>query len=91
MKSLEISEWLLFEPFQIKKHEKSEFLGQALFDLTTWHYYNCAAYRRILEASGWDQKSSKELAGLPFIPVSLFKKFELLMCQSFPLIEGRIG
>ncbi len=78
MKSLEIPEWLLLEPFQITKREKSELLGQALFDLTTWHYHNCAAYRRILEVSSWDKKLSDELASLPFIPVSLFKKFELL-------------
>ena len=35
-------------------------------------------YERILDALNWDGNQTSRLEDLPFIPVSLFKEFELL-------------
>ena len=64
-------------PHSLAKVEKEKFLDERLLSLTRLHYANCAEYRRILDAMGFDPSSEWSYEELPFIPVRLFKQCEL--------------
>ena len=65
------------EPYGLDKEEKRRILLPKYKELTDIHYENCQEYRRILD--GWNRKNDfTELADIPFIPVRLFKQYELI-------------
>lgn len=70
--------YLKYEPYSMSGEEKKFFLIKCLKELTVHHRNNCHEYARILEDLGYKDKDDMELADLPFIPVQLFKEFELL-------------
>jgi hypothetical protein len=58
--------------------EKQAVLLSALDALTRSHYERCEIYRRVVDgAFGGLKEHYETLADLPFVPVSLFKQFEL--------------
>lgn len=57
--------------------KKSSYLAEALTQLTWHHAENCDAYSRILQAHGYQNRQSFALDEVPFIPVNLFKSYEL--------------
>lgn len=65
------------EPYSMKKEEKHVFLTEILSELTRHHYLNCEPYRRICDASGFDVNDIKSYYDIPFLPVRLFKEYEL--------------
>lgn len=70
----------LFElsPYSLSAVDKEKALSENLSALTRRHYENCPEYRRILDVLGFDPHKVHSCGELPFIPVRLFKKFELL-------------
>lgn len=65
-------------PFGEGQVEKERALLPALDQLTRAHYATCEPYRRAVDAVFGGLKSHyPALADLPFIPVSLFKQFEM--------------
>lgn len=65
-------------PFSLKKQEKEALFLSYLSELTRHHYENCPAYRRMLDGLGRADISFKSLDDIPFIPVSLFKRLDLM-------------
>lgn len=63
------------EPFSLKKEEKANILYPKYKELTEYHYNNCIPYHRILDCFS---KGGNRIEDIPFIPVRLFKEFELL-------------
>lgn len=74
-------EGLCLAPFSLRKREKEAFLLKRVRELSLHHQRHCTPYQQILAASGCDLQGVGELASLPFLPVSLFKK---LMLRSVP-------
>ncbi len=64
-------------PYSLGASQKERALSEILSDLTHWHYANCPEYARILNALSFDASKNHTCAELPFIPVRLFKEFEL--------------
>jgi hypothetical protein len=64
-------------PYSLKASEKNEFYQHALSGLTRHHYEHCPEYRRIARLLGYDPSPDLPLDRLPFIPVRLFKEFDL--------------
>jgi hypothetical protein len=65
-------------PFAERESSKQAILLPALEALTRLHYEKCVPYRRVIDAAfGGLRSSYHSLAELPFVPVSLFKQFEL--------------
>ena len=58
--------------------KKHEFLTEQLSILTRHHYYNCPEYRKIIDAFGFDVNCIKSYYDIPFLPVRLFKEYDLL-------------
>lgn len=64
-------------PYSLTKSEKNKVLTQILKELTVKHYKNCPEYAKILKALEYNPQEVFSSADLPFIPVRLFKQFEL--------------
>jgi len=73
----QINEILKKAPFSLSKIEKSNLFGEALFSLNSHHYQNCSEYKSILDAMKYDNKTNYNYEQLPFLPINLFKNYEL--------------
>jgi hypothetical protein len=62
-------------PYALEQSLKQELLAPALGELTVYHKRHCDFYRNILQAL--PPLKHEGLAGLPFIPVQLFKQLDL--------------
>ena len=65
-------------PFSLGHQEKTQFYVKALTNLTQYHYDRCPQYRKLLDVLGCDLTSIAAVEDIPFIPVRLFKEYELL-------------
>ena len=65
-------------PYGLDKARKEALLSEGLCELTRFHYDNCPQYKKILDAFhfGVNRKYCSE--DIPFIPVRLFKEYDLL-------------
>ena len=64
-------------PYSLLKEEKDKVLKEILSDLTRRHYANCPEYAKILDALNFNVALNHDCADLPYLPVRLFKQFEL--------------
>jgi len=64
--------------FSLGKVEKAVVFSAALSELTRQHYAQCPQYKKILDAMGFDVAATHAVADIPFIPVRLFKEYELI-------------
>lgn len=70
-------EELNIPPYSLSKEQKKEFLNAHLFALTKHHYENCPEYKKILDSLSFDVKIPHDYTEIPFLPVRLFKNYEL--------------
>ena len=74
-------------PFSLSKGEKTLLYADALYELTKYHYANCPQYRKILDTLGFDPALKHPVEDIPFIPVRLFKDYELSSVESSQIIK----
>lgn len=67
-----------FHPFELSSDKKKTHLLPILQDLTEYHYNNCPKYKEILVNIYGGIDVYKNMYDLPFIPVRMFKLFDLL-------------
>jgi hypothetical protein len=65
-------------PYSLNKAKKQAVLSQTLSTLTRLHYQACPPYRQILDAMQFDPTRDCSYYDLPFLPVRLFKEYDLL-------------
>jgi len=70
-------DYLNIEPYSLDKTEKRKILTLALSDLTRFHYAHSEAYRKMTDATKFDVNSIQDYHDIPFLPVRLFKLFDL--------------
>jgi phenylacetate-coenzyme A ligase PaaK-like adenylate-forming protein len=68
---------LSIDPYGLNKSQKEDFLMPIMRDLTRHHYDMCTEYHKIIDALGVDVGNLERISDLPFIPVRIFKEFEL--------------
>lgn len=78
----DINSWLELDPYGLCAQKKSEIFTRAMKELTEWHFYNCFKYSQILNLQKVKLGSIKEIEDVPFIPVRLFKEFDLISMSS---------
>jgi len=78
MPAPDFSEWLDFPPYGLNSGEKSILLLGAMRELTKWHAQECFEYRRVLDALKIEPDKLERLEDVPYLPVRLFKDYELL-------------
>ena len=64
-------------PYSLARDEKDRALKEILNNLTRRHYATCPEYTRVLNALNCNVDENHEISDLPFLPVRLFKQFEL--------------
>lgn len=74
-------------PYSLNKTDKQALLSETLCNLTRFHYRECPSYRRILEAMQFDEANVGTYYDLPFIPVRLFKDYELASVDRADIIK----
>jgi len=84
---MECSEEMLLSPFSLKQQEKQKLITKRLITLTQYHYKNCTAYQRIIDAQGLNIMHLQTLENIPFLPVSLFKQLDLVSVRQEQLIK----
>ena len=62
-----------------------------MYELTKHHYANCPQYRKILDTLGFDPTIKQVVEEMPFIPVRLFKDYELLSVEKSQIIKTVIS
>lgn len=66
-----------YAPFVLERKEKRNLLLDRMRELTKFHYENCQPYRQITDALLCNPADMEELEDIPYIPVRLFKEYEL--------------
>lgn len=74
---MEITEILDIPPYSLNKSEKTKLLSSYLTNLSRHHYAHCVPYKKMMDSVGFDPKRDYNYTELPFLPVRLFKMFEL--------------
>jgi hypothetical protein len=72
-----VEEVLDTPPFDLTAPAKRALYERALSDLTQHHWERSEAYRRAVRVCGYDPRQAGPVEAIPFIPVRLFKEFEL--------------
>ncbi|MDN4066459.1 hypothetical protein QYF50_01025 [Paenibacillus vini] len=66
------------DAYSMKQEDKEVWLLNGMRQLTEWHRERCMEYARFLLGSGADNNHIQRLDQLPYLPTSIFKKFDLL-------------
>ncbi len=74
---MELNNYFNIQPYSLDKINKSKYLESYFFELTQFHYENCTKYRNMLNALGYKHKRQHHHSEIPFLPVRLFKMFDL--------------
>ncbi len=64
-------------PYGLNKEEKNKLFLQVVNEMTLHHYQNSDHYRNILNLLNYDPTQTHKLSEIPFIPVRLFKEYDL--------------
>lgn len=65
------------QPYHLGSHEKRARMERGLNDLTRIHYESCPEYAKVLDGLHFDKDRYCSLEELPFLPVRMFKEFDL--------------
>ena len=65
------------EPYALNKSEKDILLTERLKELSFFHLSNCKEYKSIIDGYAKDLNSIKTITDVPFLPVRIFKEYEL--------------
>ncbi len=75
--NMNLSEILDIPPFSLNSVQKQSLLNNYLKELTQFHYHACPSYKKMLDSMLFNPEEANDYAYLPFLPVRLFKLFEL--------------
>ncbi|HEY4787221.1 MAG TPA: acyl-protein synthetase [Bacteroidales bacterium] len=74
-------------PFSLHSKEKRELYVNALLEMTLHHYNHCPEYKKILDNIRFNPQNIKDVTDFPFIPVRLFKEYELLSVKKEDVVK----
>lgn len=86
-RSTMVEELLGTTPFSMENEAKRAYYARALSALTLHHYERCPEYRRIASLLGYRPGDELEMEEIPFIPVRLFKEYELRSVERSEIIK----
>ncbi len=73
------------DPYGLKHDEKEQVLFEGLCELTKYHQEHCSYYRNIINLQ--DSLEWHSVSDIPFIPVRLFKEYELLSTDRAEIVK----
>ena len=84
---MDLTNILNIPPYSLDKNDKRELLNSYLNDLSKFHYNNCPYYNKIIESTSFNIENKVCYTELPFLPVRLFKMFELKSIENNEVIK----
>lgn len=78
---------LNISPYSLDKKEKEQFLSNELLSLSEYHMQHCDLYHRMMKATVFDPKQVNTFYEIPFLPVRLFKEYDLLSVDRNEIIK----
>ena len=84
---MDINSILERSPYSLGREEKRKLLNVRLRELTQLHYEKCEPYRRIIDAAGVDVNHPAPYEDMPFLPVRIFKEFEMRSCTGDEIVK----
>lgn len=84
---MKLNELFELDPYSLNKEKKSKILGEELSKLTKFHYNNCQEYKKILDSLNYDVNQQHSSEELPFIPVRLFKFYDMMSCPKEEIVK----
>ena len=74
---MDLSNVINISPYSLNKKDKKQLLNSFLIDLAKHHYRKNKNFKRMMDAYGYNDKDLYDYINLPFLPVRLFKMFDL--------------
>jgi len=74
---MDLSSILKTPPYSLRKKDKEKLLNSFLNDLSKFHYDNCPSYTKMMDGVNFNINKEENYSKLPFLPVRLFKMFDL--------------
>ena len=74
-------------PYSLKKKEKIIFLNEHLNSLFRHHYKNCDLFKKSMDAISYDYNREYNYYELPFLPVRLFKLYDLKSIKDTDIVK----
>jgi phenylacetate-coenzyme A ligase PaaK-like adenylate-forming protein len=84
---MELSEILDIQPYSLNKYKKERLLSPFLMNLSRYHYEHCTPYKRMMDSIAFDIEKEYCFTDLPFLPVRLFKMFELRSVENENIVK----
>lgn len=84
---MEINEILDKDPFSVGKEEKRVLLNAYLSELNKYHYQHNSEFKKMMDSLGFDVFGDYQYEEIPFLPVRLFKMFNLISVESNLIIK----
>ncbi|MEJ8552672.1 LuxE/PaaK family acyltransferase [Tepidibacter sp. Z1-5] len=83
----DIVEILQYNPYSLDKSTKENLLIDKLKEITKFHKSNCKEYEQIINGLDIDIDKIQDIEKIPFLPVRLFKDYELLSVDKGNVIK----
>lgn len=80
-------EFLKIAPYSLDKEEKRRQFISYINELTKYHFENCPEYAQMLKGLNYSPEKIYDLEELPFLPVGLFKEFELFSVPKEKIVK----
>ena len=75
------------DPYSLRREEKRPIYLEVLTELTKHHYQSCPEYKNLMDKLGCDTAKFETVEHLPFLPVSLFKEYNLMSVQNDEVVQ----
>ncbi len=82
---MDLNQLYEIEPYSLRHKEKEQLLFEGLSELTKYHQERCPEYGRIITLQG--NKTWNNTSEIPFIPVRMFKEYELLSTDRSEIVK----
>lgn len=84
---MDLSNILNISPYSLNKNNKRELLNSYLNSLSKFHYNNCSSYTKMMDVINFNIDEEDDYTKLPFLPVRLFKMFDLKSIEKEDIIK----
>lgn len=78
---------LKYSPFEFNKKKKEDFFQTLQNKLTVYHFNKCKQYSKVLHLLKYSKNKNYKIDELPFLPVRIFKKYNLISSRKKNIIR----
>ena len=84
---MKIDKLLNENSYSLSRDQKKNLFSNKINELTRFHRIRCKEYKKIIDFFGFENKKNYELSNLPFLPVQIFKEFDLISTDKKNIVK----